>query len=107
MGVSAAPKQPQPLLTGSVNSDRECKTQITKWNIEADNYNRCVMFDQELEGVEDYAVKSLRVDALNNPKCGLWVYSDYGCHMAARRVEPKTCMVGDRWGWRSYALYCM
>ncbi|RSL45056.1 hypothetical protein CEP53_010938 [Fusarium sp. AF-6] len=97
----------RPLLEGTVNSDRDCKKAITKWTIDENAHDRCVIFDQELEGVEDYAVKSLRVDALNNDKCGLWVYSDHGCHMAAHRVEPKTCMVADRWGWRSYAIFCL
>ncbi|KAI8725643.1 hypothetical protein NCS52_00135900 [Fusarium sp. LHS14.1] len=98
---------PRPLLEGTVNSDRDCKKSITKWTIDENVVDRCVVFDEELEGVEDYAVKSLRVDALNNDKCGLWVYSDHGCHMAAHRVEPKTCMVADRWGWRSYAIFCL
>ncbi|RSL68664.1 hypothetical protein CEP54_002696 [Fusarium duplospermum] len=98
---------PRPLLEGTVNSDRDCKKSITKWTIDENAHDRCVIFDEELEGVEDYAVKSLRVDALNNDKCGLWVYSDHGCHMAARRVEPKTCVVADRWGWRSYAIFCL
>lgn len=61
---------PRPLLEGTVNSDRDCKKSITKWTIDENAHDRCVVFDEELEGVEDYAVKSLRVDALNNDKCG-------------------------------------
>lgn len=129
MTVSAKSPLPpsRPLLQGTVNSDRDCREKLAEWTLDENVHDRCIVFDEEIEGVEDYAVKSLRIDALNNPNCGgkmaalrclqslaallilstVWIYSDRGCHMAARRVEPKTCAVADRWGWRSYAIFCL
>ncbi|KAM0543459.1 hypothetical protein ACHAPJ_012323 [Fusarium lateritium] len=72
MGASAtrsAPTPEKPIVVGTVNGDKKCspKSQLKEWAI-TDGRDRCVMFDQEL-GVEDYSIKSLRIDAINDPNC--------------------------------------
>ncbi|KAF4426630.1 hypothetical protein F53441_14106 [Fusarium austroafricanum] len=117
LAMSASAKSPlppakpaKPVLVGAVYSDYKCgsSSQVSKWTITDSGVDRCVMFDQEL-GIDDYTVKSLKVNEINNPNCGLWVYSDYGCHMNAYRVEPDKCTVNtsNNFGWRSYAFFCL
>ncbi|KAF4964736.1 hypothetical protein FSARC_7335 [Fusarium sarcochroum] len=68
--ASASTVAPEkPIVVGTVNSDKHCssKSQLKKWTI-TNGRDRCVMFDQEL-GVEDYSIKSLRIDAINDPNC--------------------------------------
>ncbi|RSM19667.1 hypothetical protein CDV31_001554 [Fusarium ambrosium] len=113
MSVSASPYKPvqEPdntiYMKGAIFSDHKCtkNTKLADWKLQKIEANRCEKYEEhEKIGDEFWTVRSVTIDELK-PGCVLRTYSDAGCHFDGRKIEPKTCVGGDKY-YRTYYLSC-